>query len=555
MKKERAKLRTEYAVTEIPFCDYPRPTMVRDSYMCLNGEWKLSTPEWEGSIVVPYPPEASLSGVGRHLGGRLVYEREFELPSGFLKDRVILHFGAVDQIATVYINGVELITHVGGYTSFSCDVTDCLKASNTLKVEVTDDLKSRILPYGKQSERSKGMWYTQVTGIWQTVWLESVPEVYVKSLDVKVSDKVEIVAEGISTGKITLTTPDGERVYGITDGKCEFNLQDPRKWSPECPYLYRYTVESGEDRVESYFAVRDISVVETAVGKRIALNAKPYFMHGILDQGYFSDGLFLPASTDAYMDEINRLKALGFNMLRKHVKIEPEIFYSLCDRLGIVVFQDMVNNGKYSFFRDTLLPNIGLARKKDKNAHKCKRARDAFLSSMRDTVIQLKKHPCICYWTIFNEGWGQFSADEAYRTLKELDTTRLIDATSGWFEQSLSDVRSIHSYFFEPRIDATSRPVVLSEFGGATFKVNGHTASIKDYGYGSCKTREQFVSRVREKYERIIDFKKKGLSASVYTQVSDIEDEINGLITYDRMIQKINPEELIDLSRELTREE
>ena len=553
-EKERPRLKTNYPLSEIPFNDYPRPTMVRDSYICLNGTWKVKSSDYDGDILVPYPPESRLSGIERDIGSKFTYERQFTIPQGFIKDRVLLHFGAVDQIATVYVNGVEVIKHEGGYTSFSCDITDYLSQINTLTVEVVDELDTR-LPYGKQSKRSKGMWYTKVSGIWQTVWLESVPEVYVKGLTVDTKEGIKITADGITDAVVTVTTPDGEKVYQMKDGVCEFSITAPSLWSPKSPYLYQYVVDTGEDRVSSYFAIRSIGIVETKVGKRISLNGKPYFMHGLLDQGYWCDGIFLPPSTKAYVDEINRLKLFGFNMIRKHVKVEPEIFYYLCDKLGIVVFQDMVNNGKYRFFRDTLLPNLGFTRKNDRRTHMNSCAREAFLKSMTDTVNQLKKHPCICYWTIFNEGWGQFLADDCYKLLKKLDDTRLIDTTSGWFTRNLSDVKSVHSYFFNPKIDARDRAQVLSEFGGASYFVERHNCALKSYGYGRCKSREDFVQSVKDKYLKVIEWKKKGLSASVYTQLSDIEDELNGIITYNRMVEKIHPDELGDLSKELTEEE
>ena len=555
--KNRPLLKTKYTPTTIPFTDYPRPTMVRDSYLSLNGKWHLTSPSYTGDILVPYPPESLLSTIGRHVGDNLTYEREFSLPDGFLKDRVILHFGAVDQISSVYLNDTLVTTHVGGYMPFCVDITDYLKEKNLLRVEVVDELDTKVLPYGKQTKSSKGMWYTLVTGIWQSVWLESVGCQYIKGLNVKVlnCNKVKIEVDGVDSGKITLDTPSGLLNYDFTNGQVEIDITDPVLWSPENPYLYHYSVKSEFDEVRSYFAIRTIGIVDTGECKRIALNGKPYFLHGILDQGYWSDGLFLPANTDAYVDEIKRLKALGFNTIRKHVKVEPEIFYYLCDKLGIIVMQDMVNNGKYSFFRDTLLPNIGISHKKDTNAHKCIRTRKAFLDSLTETITTLSKHPSICYWTIFNEGWGQFCADTAYEYLKTLDDTRIIDATSGWFHQTKSDVLSLHSYFFKPKIVATKRACILSEFGGGTYKVEGHNALLKTYGYGSCKSREEFVKRVRDTYRDIIKYKKMGLSGSVYTQVSDIEDEINGLFTYDREIEKIYPHELIDLSRELTKED
>ena len=287
--------------------------------------------------------------------------------------------------------------------------------------------------------------------------------------------------------------------------------------------------------------------------KRLCLNGKPYFFHGLLDQGYFSDGIFTPASPAAYTEEIERVKALGFNTLRKHIKVEPQIFYAECDRLGMIVWQDMINNGDYKYIRDTVLPTIGFIYKNDKRIHKNAQMRKVFLEAMEETVNLLRCHPCICLWTIFNEGWGQFDGGEAYKKLKALDDSRFIDTNSGWFQCGDSDVDSRHIYFRRLKAKNKNKPLIISEFGGYTYSVENHIFNTQNsYGYGACKTREEFVEKIRALYENeVIPIAKNGACASIYTQVSDVEDEVNGLFTYDREVAKIYPEEFADIANRL----
>lgn len=313
--------------------------------------------------------------------------------------------------------------------------------------------------------------------------------------------------------------------------------------------MYHFTVQTGEDRVQSYFALRTLEIKDVDGYPRICLNGKPYFFHGLLDQGYWQDGIFTPNSPAAYEQDILFAKKLGFNMLRKHIKIEPQLFYYACDRLGMVVFQDMVNNGAYSFLRDTALPTVGLKWLPDRWLHRNKRSRAAFEQAMVETVEILYNHPCICYWTIFNEGWGQFCAATMYKRLKTLDDSRVIDTASGWFSGVDSDVDSRHVYFRKVRLKAGKKPLVLSEFGGYSYQVEGHVFNPKkEYGYGKCTSREEFVQALRKVYlEEVAPLIEKGLCAAVYTQISDVEDEVNGLVTYDRQVEKVKPEELADL--------
>ncbi len=545
------------ALSGQPWNIYPRPQMKRDSFFCLNGEWNFYANDGEKeTILVPFPPESALSGIGRRLGKfpGVKYERTFTLPEGFVKGRVILHFGAADQTTAVILNGHEVGTHLGGYDAFSFDITEYLQEENTLIVACIDDLESHILPYGKQREKRGGMWYTPITGIWQTVWIESVPEQYIKSLKIETgADFVQITVDGVSDGVVAVQTPDGEITSKLEDSTTRLEVKDPRLWSPEDPYLYEFKITAGEDEISSYFALRTLEIKTVDGLPRLCLNGKPYFFHGLLDQGYYSDGIYTPASPENYTKDISEMKALGFNMLRKHIKMEPEHFYSECDRLGMIVFQDMVNNGDYSFFRDTALPTIGIKKLPDQWLHRDKATRKCFEEGMNATVKQLYNHPCICYWTIFNEGWGQFESAKMYEKLKALDSSRFIDATSGWFKGSKSDVESLHVYFKPVKIKPGDRPVVLSEFGGYSYQPEGHIFHPgKPYGYRFFEDREKFEDALIELYEKeIIPAIDQGLCGAVYTQVSDVEDETNGLISYDRKVLKVSPERMLEIAKKL----
>ena len=389
------------------------------------------------------------------------------------------------------------------------------------------------------------MWYTPVSGIWQSVWLEPVCEEHITSLRIDCGrDWVEIRVYGISSGVITLLGEKYRLIAREADGELcasiHADIQHPHLWTPDDPHLYTFTVESESgDKVSSYFALRTLTIEERNGYKRLCLNGEPYFFNGLLDQGYWQDGIYTPQSPDKFTGDILAMKSLGFNTLRKHIKIEHEQFYYDCDRLGMVVFQDMVNNSDYSFLRDTALPTVGLRSRSDRNAHKGK-SRRVFLESMDETVRLLYNHPSICYWTIFNEGWGQFDADGAYDRLKALDSSRFIDSTSGWFHQNKSDVDSYHVYFKPVELKAENRPLVLSEFGGYACKIADHCYNReKTYGYRKCEDEAALLNDIVTLYRNeILPLRDKGLCAAIYTQVSDVEDETNGILTYDREILK-----------------
>ena len=541
-------------LTGQPWQVYPRPQMRRDSFLNLNGEWKFSVNYgYSGTIMVPFCPECQLSGVNKHFpeGASLVYHKTLDLPEGFNRGRVLLHIGAVDQKADIFMNRKKIFHHEGGYEAFTVDITDGLGEGNELTIWTTDSLYDRQYPYGKQTLKRGGMWYTPVSGIWQTVWLESVPQTYIHKLNIENRGaSVTISTEPALNGKVNV---NGLGEYALEDGTVTITPDTPHFWSPEDPYLYDFTVEAGEDRVESYFALRTLEIKKIGNYQRLCLNGKPFFFHGLLDQGYWPDGLFTPAAPECYANDILAMKRLGFNTLRKHIKVEPEEFYYQCDKLGMIVFQDMVNNGKYSFFHDTALPTVGIQKLNDKKMHTDPATRDAFLWGMEATVNQLKNHPCILYWTIFNEGWGQFDSDNVYHHLKAMDDTRWIDSTSGWFRQTESDVDSRHVYFKPVKLKTGDKPLVLSEFGGYSFKPEGHVFNTEQtYGYGKFEDQNAFADAVEKLYrEQVIPAVKNGLCAAIYTQVSDVEDETNGLLSYDRKAAKLTPERMIPIANAL----
>lgn len=561
---EITHLSTKYEVeldTERPWNEYPRPSLVRDSFFNLNGYWDFavtdgqSDPEYKRTILVPFAPESRLSGICAAIpkGSVMHYRRTFSLPKDFNKGRIILHFGAVDTLTEVILNGNIIGSHEGGYLPFSFDITGDLCDNNELYIRVRDDL-DKVYPYGKQTKKRGGMWYTPVSGIWQTVWIESVPEEYIKELEINSdmnSVKIKVIG-GAQSKKLTLD--DSGEVFEFVDDDITITPATIKRWSPESPYLYTFTLISGQDIVKGYFALREISVREIAGIQRLCLNGEPYLFNGLLDQGYFPDGLFLPATSEGFKDDITMTKSLGFNTLRKHIKVEPEIFYNLCDRMGIVVFQDMVNNADYSFILDTALPTLGLKKLPDGFRHRNKVARKIFEQHMLETIKHTSKFPSVLYYTVFNEGWGQFDADKMYEAAKEAAPSKIIDATSGWFTRKKSDVDSRHVYFKPVKIKAKSdKPIVISEFGGYSHRVQDHLATSDNYGYKLYDTTEEFREGFRKLYEsEILPLIPKGISALIYTQVSDIEDETNGLVTYDREVMKLDVDETAQLMKRLS---
>ncbi len=565
-----------------PLAEYPRPAMRRDSCEILNGPWQYAITQtaeypaaWQGSILVPYSPEAPASGVGRTLqpGQWLHYHRLFAPPAGE-GGRVLLHFGAVDYACAVQVNGHLAGGHWGGYWPFTLDITDLLNGTgrNSLWVAVQDPTGHGTQARGKQTLKPGGMFYPAQSGIWQTVWLERVPDNYIQTLTVTPDYDARTVTVRVHTAK-----PGGAvnlwamvRAGGVTiaedwgsdeadqDGEVTLNIPEEHffPWSPDTPFLYDLTVgtnqgeEAGLDTVHSYFALRKWSCAPDAHGVlRFCLNDKPILLNGLLDQGYWPEGLYTPPSDAAVERELSEVKALGFNLLRKHAKIEPQRWYYHCDRLGLIVWQDIVNGGSaYNLWFVTYLTNVLqplLRRFPDGKA--CRRllsrakpaGREEYAHELADTVQALRCHPCIACWVPFNEGWGQFDAGKAVQALRALDGTRLVDEASGWFDQGGGDVHSLHNYFYPLRIRPQKRTVALSEYGGIAWPMPGHEPPHKTYGYGTAKDRQELTARYKKlQLKTVLPQLEKGLSALVYTQLTDVEDEVNGLFTYDRAAVK-----------------
>ncbi len=549
-RKAHNKLTMEDPVDRTPHKRYPRPQFVRDSYMTLNGKWDCG-------VKVPFPLESSLSGFKGRKTSAYLYYTKVTVTSEFVKDRVFLHFGAIDQVAAVFINDREVCTLSNGYLPAQVDITDYITKDEpfVLKVAVEDKL-DKTLPYGKQRKKRGGMWYTPVSGIWQSVWLESVPANYIRHFEITPSlDSVNISIES-DASHFNIEISDRNNVVflgNFDDSYIHIDISDPKQWTPEDPHLYNITIKTDTDEVRSYFALRTVSIGEVDGIQRILLNGKPYFFNAVLDQGYFPEGIYTANSERSYEDDIRRLKNLGINTIRKHIKIEPACFYEACDRLGMLVFQDMVNNGKYSFLRDTALPTLGHVKTDDTKRHVKDEVKAIFEQHMEMTLDYLYNFPCVVYYTIFNEGWGQFDADIMYDIAKAMDSSRIIDATSGWFHQTLSDVDSYHVYFKKVELNSSNRPIILSEFGGFSYKVDGHSYSkYANYGYGNAKSSAQLTDMLEKLYnDEIIPLIDKGLCGTVYTQAFDVEDETNGLYTYDRKICKVDADRMRALAKRL----
>lgn len=537
-----------------PLAEYPRPQFVRNSYINLNGCWKCEFSKsselpsnFKTDITVPFSPETPLSGVGRVLEPTeyLHYEKRFDIPSDFNKGRVFIHFGAVDQIADVYLNGAHVGSHSGGYTPFSFEITDNIKeGENRLNVTVRDFSDTKQYSRGKQKFNRGGIWYSPQSGIWQTVWLESTPKEYLHSVKITPDfDNEQVRFEFEADAEVLVSVYDGDMLIAETAEKV-VRIPNFKPWSPESPFLYNVVFSCGKDRVRSYFGMRKFSVGKDENGMpRLFLNNKPYFHNGLLDQGYYPDGFLTPPSNEAMEYDVKTVKKMGFNMLRKHIKIEPLLWYHYCDVNGILVWQDMVNGGGKYGLEVSVLPFIGV-NLDDTNYKTFKRTdasqRESYYKELREMLDALYNCPCIAVWVPFNEGWGQFDSAKAYKFIKEFDKTRVVDSTSGWHDRGVTDVISKHIYFTPIKVKAGAKPYVLSEFGGFSHRVNGHTFNNKMFGYKIYNSPESLAKAYKKTFEKVIIPQiSKGLSATVYTQLTDVEDELNGLLTYDRKVVKI----------------
>lgn len=546
-----------------PLPEYPRPQFVRDSYLNLNGVWQVSFSEssvipndFDYETVVPFSPECPLSGVNRELKKNeyLIYQRSFDIPPDFNKGRIFIHFGAVDQIACVYINKRKVGVHHGGYTPFSFEITDYVSVGeNTINVSVRDFCESNQYSRGKQKTKRGGIWYSPQSGIWQTVWIESTPVDYIPSVKITPDfDKQTVSFEYPDDISPEVLIYDGDELIADTVDKTIY-IENMKSWSPESPFLYNAVLKYKKDTVKTYFGMRKFGVGKDENGIwRLMLNNKPYFQNGLLDQGYYPDGYLTPPSNSAMEFDVKTVKECGFNMLRKHIKIEPLLWYHYCDVNGIIVWQDMINGGGNYGLEISVLPfiNINLD---DTNYKTFKRtdkaARDLYYKELHEMVDTLYNCPCIAMWVPFNEGWGQFDSAKAYHLLKSLDGTRIVDSASGWHDRGVTDVISKHIYFTPIVVKAGDRPWLLTEFGGLSTKVKGHTFNNKMFGYKIFNSKQSLTAGYSKLFNKtIIPQIKKGLSATVYTQLTDVEDELNGLLTYDRKVLKIDKEVLKEIN-------
>ncbi len=589
--------------------EYPRPNLVRDSYFNLNGKWECRINEsetadfYDETIIVPFSPESMLSGVGKIVmpHQRLHYRKKFTLPEGFKKSRVLLHFGAVDQECSVFVNGIRVGGHKGGYLPFHFDITDSLRqGENVLTLSVTDRTEQSPHARGKQKLQKKGkyasLFYTPQSGIWKTVWMESVEKAYIEDVritplydDSSVRFEITVLnacktsgaetsggkaSGGETSGTVRLAVLDrggeiGQAEITVRQEKeikqvisQEIKLDGFKPWTPDTPHLYDVIIRYGEDEVRSYFGMRKLSTGRDGKGiLRFFLNNKPYFFNGILDQGYWPESLMTAPSDEALVYDIIKLKEMGYNTIRKHVKIEAERFYYHCDRLGMMVWQDMPNGGgEYNMVFVTHLPNAsdrfargvsdrhyGIFKRKDGEG------RRQYYTDLKNMVSTLYNYPSIAVWVPFNEGWGQFDAAKATKEVREIDSGRLINEACGWFDQGGGDMYSIHNYRHKLKVKPQQdRVVALTEYGGYAYPVEEHLSCKKEFGYQHYHSTEELTQNYKRLWEEeIYPNLQYGLCSAIYTQTSDIEEEINGVLTYDREIVKLDEDQVKEMNDKL----
>ena len=573
---------TEKVDKQLPLNNYPRPAMERNNWQNLNGQWDFCIQtanagipaKWEGQILVPYPVESYLSGVQRKVSKdeALWYRKNIAIPKLNNEKRVILHFGAIDWEAEIFINGKQVFTHQGGYTSFSIDITPYInKGVAKLVVKVTDPTDDGQQPRGKQVKNPGGIYYTSVTGIWQTVWYEIVPNTYLSSFKLTTNIKSSVVSikpeieNSLGNDKLRIAVSlnsklVAEKVFENTEN-IKLQIPGAKLWSPENPVLYDVQISVLRnnaiiDQVKGYFGLREISIAKDEKGiSRLCLNNKPLFQYGPLDQGFWPDGIYTAPTDEAMLWDIQAMKDMGFNMVRKHVKVEPSRWYYYCDKVGLIVWQDMpsgygeivpVKDHDHSIENDWLAKNYSdYTRSVGSEANFCK--------EWKDIVEQLYNFPSVCVWVPFNESWGQFKTNSLIEWTKQIDTTRLIDGPSGWIDRGEGDMRDYHLYgnrLKELPLE-NERPLVIGEFGGLGFPVEGHMYSKETWSYQGFKNTGELIDAYTKLIDKIIRLKEYGYAAAVYTQLTDVETEINGLITYDRKEFKISKETLKNINNKL----
>ena len=583
-----ADLFTRFKPGDIPLNEYPRPQLRRAAWQNLNGWWEYTLQDaaafWQafsagapypwrapdayvGRILVPFCFESVLSGAGRPVGPQtlMVYRRAFSVDHYDAGKRTLLHFGAVDYACIVYVNGAEAGRHEGGFCPFSFEITDLLQeGENELCVCAADPTDAADMPRGKQVLHPKGIWYTGVSGIWQTVWLEQVPRVYLRGLRFTPAlDSVTVEAD--CEVPVELTVLEGEQpvACAAVAGRAVLALPEPKHWTPEHPFLYRVKIAAGEDRAESYFALRTFGIGPGPSGRPcLLLNGRPYFQKGLLDQGYWPDGLYTAPTDTALCLDIENAKSLGFNMLRKHIKVEPARWYYHCDRLGMLVWQDMPSGGTCTdFWVHVAAPNLGRQLPEGRVERAVRRTpagRAAQERQLAEMVAALYNAPCICLWVPFNEGWGQFDAARIAAAVRQMDPTRPVDHASGWHDQGAGDLLSRHRYILPLRpprcAEGEERAFAVTEYGGYSQVVPGHVWSEQNsFGYVMFKDSVRLTAAYRKLHRRqVLPLLRAGLCAVVYTQLTDVEGEVNGLFTYDRALCKVDGETVRRINAELT---
>lgn len=554
--------------------EYPRPIMERTEWKNLNGLWdyaiiekgKHSPSVFDGKILVPFAVESSLSGVAKTVGAEkeLVYRRSFDVPSSWKGKKVLLHFGAVDWKTDVWVNDVKVGSHTGGFTPFSFDITEALQGkNNTLQVKVWDPTDKGYQPRGKQVSRPEGIWYTPVTGIWQTVWLEPVSESYIQ--DLRITPDIDnsllslkaLVKDATSKDLVEVKVFDGQQLVAqgkSINGECvQVAMPENAKlWSPESPFLYTLKVslkQGGKlvDEVSSYAAMRKYSSKRDANGiVRLELNNKPLFQFGPLDQGWWPDGLYTAPTDEALLYDIQKTKDFGFNMIRKHIKVEPARWYTYCDKLGIIVWQDMPSGDRNPEWQNRKYFE-GTEMKRSAESEACYR------KEWKEIMDALYSYPCIGTWIPFNEAWGQFKTPEIVEWTKQYDPTRLVNPASGGNHYTCGDMLDLHNYPApELYLYDAQRATVLGEYGGIGWVVQGHIwEPDRNWGYIQFNSSKEVTDEYVKYAEKLYDLIPRGFSAAVYTQTTDVEVEVNGLMTYDRKVIKLDEKRVREINRKL----